>query len=239
MISTIEQFQGDLGKKIVNVPKHHANLVPLVALQWPTMRLQILHWMLGFFWHLLHPKKRSICVEAFESLREKNVVPLVVQQCKLLKQPMWPTTLSKHYTITMGRWFWVSQLTVCEEDIERKRLWLYIWKQASCHESLTALSPHINWLKLWDGARDYGIQGVRRALASALCTITIPIFIIREEFSCYILCGHRFLKGHLPAEYILEAHFDCDLEYLLEFHVKKLSQWLLPSFHTGSSYAFI
>ena len=42
MIDTIEHFQGDLWKKILNIPKHHSNLIPLVALRWPTMRLRIL-----------------------------------------------------------------------------------------------------------------------------------------------------------------------------------------------------
>ena len=39
MIDTIENFQGDLRKKILNIPKHHSNLISLVALRWPTMRL--------------------------------------------------------------------------------------------------------------------------------------------------------------------------------------------------------
>ena len=86
LISTLEDFQAELGKKILNIPKHHSNLIPLIAMCWPSMRVRILHRKLGFLWRLIHPKKRSISVEVFESLREKNLEPLVVQQCKFLEQ---------------------------------------------------------------------------------------------------------------------------------------------------------
>ena len=82
MIDTIENFQGDLGKKILNIPKHHSNLIPLVALRSPTMRIQILYRKLGFLWRILHPKKKSIYVEVFESLQQKDIEPLIIQQCK-------------------------------------------------------------------------------------------------------------------------------------------------------------
>ena len=82
----------------------------------------------------------------------------------------------------------------------------------SSHESLAVLTRNINWLRLWDGARDYGIQGAR-ALESTLRTITIPII---EEFSLCHLCGYRYIKGHPPAEHIMEAHLSCDLVHLLE-----------------------
>ena len=56
-LATLEKFQGDHGKKILNIPKHHSNLIPLVALKWPTMRL---------------------C--------RKNTRPLIIQQCKFLEK---------------------------------------------------------------------------------------------------------------------------------------------------------
>ena len=38
---------------------------------------------LGFVWHTLHPKKTSIYVNVFETLREKGTEPLIIQRCKL------------------------------------------------------------------------------------------------------------------------------------------------------------
>ena len=82
----------------------------------------------------------------------------------------------------------------------------------SSHESLAVLTRNINWLRLWDDARDYGIQGAR-ALESTHRTITIPII---EELSLCHLCGYRYIKDHPPAEHIMEAHLSCDLVHLLE-----------------------
>ena len=96
MISSLDQFQGELGKKILNLPKHHSNLIPLVALQWPTMRLRILHRKISFLWRLLHPKKVSISVEVFNCLREKDSEPLVIQQCKFLEQ-VYKTNLTSYF----------------------------------------------------------------------------------------------------------------------------------------------
>ena len=62
-------------------------------MQWPSMRLRILHQKLVFLWHLFHPKKSTISVEVFNSLREKNKEPLVVQQCKFMEQ-VYGTNLS-------------------------------------------------------------------------------------------------------------------------------------------------
>ena len=78
MIDTIEKFQGDLGKKILNIPKHHSNLIPLDAL---TMRLRR---KFGFLWCILHPRKGSIYV--FESLQDREIEPLIVQQCIFLEK---------------------------------------------------------------------------------------------------------------------------------------------------------
>ena len=60
IFGTLEKFQGDLGKKILNIPKHYSNLIPLVALKWPTMRLRILHRKLEFLWHSYSPPKENI-----------------------------------------------------------------------------------------------------------------------------------------------------------------------------------
>ena len=86
----------------------------------------------------------------------------------------------------------------------------YIWKQVSSRESLTSLTRDINWLKLWDDARDYGLPGVR-ALEATLCTISIPVFV---ELSCHI-CSHKYSSSHHPAEHIAKVHLGCTLDHLL------------------------
>ena len=154
MLGKLEKFQGDLGKKILNIPKNHSNLIPLVALRWPTMRLRILQRKLAFLRRTLYPRKITIYVSVFESLRE------LIQQCKFLE-----SVYGTHYTESL-----LSQSSdngLCPlslKDIrealeERDRK--YIWEQVSTRDSLASLSPDINWLRLWDDARDYGLPGAK------------------------------------------------------------------------------
>ena len=42
LLSKLESFQSEIGKKILRFPKFTANQVPLLALNWPTMRCHCL-----------------------------------------------------------------------------------------------------------------------------------------------------------------------------------------------------
>ena len=209
MISSLDQFQGELGKKILNLPKHHSNLIPLVALQWPTMRLRILHRKISFLWRLLHPKKVSISVEVFNCLREKDSEPLVIQQCKFLEQ-VYKTNLTEvilqqeknfenHLTLRAVK----DKLQAADRD--------YIWSLVSSRENLAALSRDISWMRLWDEAREQGIRGAR-AIATVLRVITIPVFT--DDFACPV-CGHKYGRSNLPADHITKVHLGCELKHLL------------------------
>ena len=61
LLHTLEAFQAELGKRILNLPKHFANLCPLVFLQWPTMRYRVLIWKLSFLHRLLNSPQSSMC----------------------------------------------------------------------------------------------------------------------------------------------------------------------------------
>ena len=208
MMIKLEQFQAKFGKKILNIPRHHSNLVPLVALDWPTMRLRILHKKLGFLWKHLHPEKKTISVAVFESLRSTNVEPLLVQQCKFLEQ-----VYNTNYTDALLLQQDDTPLNLNtvkkalrEEDRD------YIWSEIHSHESLAALNREINWPKLWDNARDHGIQG-SRSLIATLQVITTPVF--KEGFSCHI-CGHKYNRNCFPARHIMEVHLNRPLDTLLD-----------------------
>ena len=146
---------------------------------------------LGFLWRILHPKKKSIYVEVFELLRQKDIEPLIIQQCKFLEK-----IYGTHFTDTL--------LSQCGDDITLKTVKKvlarkdreYIWKQVSSRKSLTALTRDINLLKLWDEARNYDLSGVR-ALEATLRTLSIPVF---GELSCHI-CSHKYNSSRLQTEH--------------------------------------
>ena len=99
MLEKLEKFQGDLGKKILNIPKHYSNLIPLVALKWSTIRLQILHRKMAFLWRNLH-SKITIYISVFKSLPEKGWSPphsTVQVPGKCLWNPLYRvSSLSEH-----------------------------------------------------------------------------------------------------------------------------------------------
>ena len=47
-------LEAEIGKRILNLPKHHSNLIPLIALRWPTMRYRILTRKLSFLHRLMN-----------------------------------------------------------------------------------------------------------------------------------------------------------------------------------------
>ena len=208
MLGKLEKFQGDLGKKILNIPKHYSNLIPLVALKWPTMRLQIIQRKLAFLWRTLHPTKITIYVSVFESLRNKGCVPLLIQQCKFLE-----SVYGTHYTESLlSQSSNDGQSPLSLKDIRKaleEKDREYIWEQVSTRESLASLTPDVNWLRLWDDARDYGLQGAR-ALMANLRILTTPKF---ENYSCQI-CGHKLDSKQFPADHIASIHLGCSADHL-------------------------
>ena len=85
-LKPLEDFQAEVGKKIFNLPKHHANVSVLVALALPTMCLCILNRKLSFLWKLMNPQYRSISSDIFNLLKDQDPGPLIVQQSRLLEQ---------------------------------------------------------------------------------------------------------------------------------------------------------
>ena len=172
-LATLEKFQGDHGKKILNIPKHHSNLIPLVALKWPTMRL---------------------CRKNTQALDHSAVqVPGKTARNSLHASHREETVL----TLKSVSW--------------KRKIAKYIWEQGSSRESLAALTPDINWLKLWDDARDNGLPGTR-ALEATLLILTTPKY---ENYSCHI-CGHIPDSSQSPAHHIGNIHFCCSADQLRE-----------------------
>ena len=155
MLGKLEKFQGDLGKKILNIPTHYSNLLPPSGCI-EMARFQILQRELAFLWHTLHSTEITIYMSVFESLREKDCEPLLIQQCKFLE-----SVQGTHYTESLlseqQQW---SESSLSLKDIRKvleEKDHEYIWEQVSTRESLASLTQDVNWLRHWDDARDSGL----------------------------------------------------------------------------------
>ena len=85
LLSALESFQSDLGKKMLKLPKSTAHNIPLLAMELPTTRSRILFIKLTFL-HKLVNGDNSLCSQAFRSLAATDEEStLIVRQCHLLE----------------------------------------------------------------------------------------------------------------------------------------------------------
>ena len=181
---------------MLNISKHHSNLIPLVALRWPAMRLRILQRKLVFLRHTLYPRKITIYVSVFESLWEKGTAS---------SASSWKVFMALTSSDNGQCPLSLKDIREALEERDRK----YIWEQVSTRDILASLSPDINWLRLWDDARDYGLPGAK-ALEAKLRILTTPKF---ENYSCHI-CGHKPDSKQSPAVHIASIHLGCSANHL-------------------------
>ena len=68
LLLKLELFQSQIGKKILRLPKFTANLVPLLALNWPTMRCHCLCAILSFLKKIYSSKQCTLGAERSSTL---------------------------------------------------------------------------------------------------------------------------------------------------------------------------
>ena len=88
LLSKLESFQSEIGKKILRLSKFTTNHVPLMALNWATMRCRCLCTKLSFL-HKIHScEQRTLSTEVFNTLTFPTIESmLLINQCCLLEQP--------------------------------------------------------------------------------------------------------------------------------------------------------
>ena len=130
------------------------------------MRYRILIQKLSFLHRLLNSHQSSISVKVFHSLKDQGPGPLIVKQSKFLEE-VYHTNVTE--SILLGE-------TTCLKSIKKALRAAdldYVWSKVAQQTSLRALSRDISWPKLWDMARDRGIQGTR-SLAMFLRILASP-----------------------------------------------------------------
>ena len=86
LLLKLESFQSEIGKKILKLPKFSANQVPLLALNWPTMRCRCLCAKLSFLYKIHSSERSTLSTEVFNSLTFPSIEStLLINQCHLLE----------------------------------------------------------------------------------------------------------------------------------------------------------
>ena len=178
-------------------------ICPLIFLNWPTMRYHILMQKLSFLHRLLNSDQSTISVKVFNSLTNQAPGPLIIQQCKFLEE-----VYNSNITDSIMKGgatclkYIKKALRVADSD--------YIWTKVSRQLSLRALSRDISWPKLWDMARDRGIQGAR-SIRVLLRVLAKPVF---ENSRCPF-CDLELARESLFANHVATAHLSRSLQDLL------------------------
>ena len=79
LVTKLEKFQSEIGRRILCLSKHHADLAPLIGLHLPSMKAHILLRKLNLLAKLLSSTDNTLSATSFRILAADNVT--LVQQC--------------------------------------------------------------------------------------------------------------------------------------------------------------
>ena len=178
-LNLLERFQAELGRRILKLSKHHSMLSTLIRLSWPTMKARVLSQKLRFLGKLLSQDRDNIATRTFRTIASNNIYNIsIVEQCIFLDSTL--GTNSTAYVLsntdTVGAAVKKQLKSIKSADM------LSILENAANHQSVK-LAKDINWLKIWDDARDRG-QFWTGIVQSFYRLLTTPVFGDRICWKC-------------------------------------------------------
>ena len=200
LLSTLESFQAELGKRILKLPKFTSNNIPLLTLNWPSMCARILCSKLSFLHRIYHVQNTSLSSQVFNSIAASDVMSMsLVKQCKFLE-----ANLGTEFTNEV-----LSQSELSLRDLKKRILKADRIKSLDASENHPSLkfalyiAKENAWMKFWDAALEHGPDGTRSSLSllkplsltvfrDRICPASNCSYIVPEKSS---LCGH-FLQCH-------------------------------------------
>ena len=94
----LERFQNEIGRRILQLPKHFSGKVVRLALQWPSMSTCVLLRKLAFLCKLLSDNNdvQVISRDIFSSLTLVDVYNIsIIQQCRMLESSLGTSILAR------------------------------------------------------------------------------------------------------------------------------------------------
>ena len=201
----------EIGRRILCLSKHHADLAPLIGLHLPSMKARILIRKLNFLAKLLSSTEDTLSTRTFRTFAAENVYDIsLVQQCHWLEQslridsvsqqclanPDSATSLVKSAQNNVLRQDWANTIHLAKSHVSLKHI-------ASCDDIALC------WCRIWDSALDKGLHGTRlsQCLFKSLC---LPLF---GERRC------KYCTAHIPLtctffEHLCHSHLDFNASLL-------------------------
>ena len=117
IVEKLESFQSQLSKRILRLSKTTANMTPLIALRWPSIRARVVCRKLGFLQRTIK-NESGLSSEVLTAIAADDIkTSLAVKQCSELEKPF--QTSHTNHTITAG---------LMGEEVQR-----YYGKRLVCH----------------------------------------------------------------------------------------------------------
>ena len=196
-LNLLERFQAELGRRILKLSKHHSALATLIGLSWPTMKARLLSQKLRFLGKLLSQNRDNIATRTFQTIASDNVYNTsIVDQCIFL-DALLGTNSTAHVLSNLD-----SVEAAVKSQIKSIKALdaVATLEDANNHQSVK-LAKDVNWLKVWDAARDRGRfwTGIVQCFYKLLTT---PLF---GERICW-KCNSPIPPGNAFIEHLSSAH---------------------------------
>ena len=204
-ITNLERFQIEIGRRILQLPKHFSGKTVRLALQWPSMSTRVLICKLNFLRHLLSNSNNGelISKEIFVSLASVDVYGIsIIQQCRMLESSLGTSVLTRCLNEPSEA---SSIVTENRSNLISRDFQLLIEHSLS-HKTaklVAAVAQTTSWCRLWDIALDRGVKGTR-GLQALLRELSRPIL----NNSVCNLCYESLDQNSLWFEHLCCLHPD-------------------------------
>ena len=208
LLTKLESFQAEVGKRILQLPKFTSNTIPL-ALNWPSMRARILCSKISYLHRICNDQDQTIKSQTFNAIAASDVHSLdLVKQCKFLE-----SHLDSLENLTEEVLSDSTASETCVRSLRKRILRIDRINTLSSSEGHPSLSYPLKiarkhgWMRLWDTALDHGVNGTRAGLAllkllsvtlfsDRRCPMDDCVYVVLEETP---LCVH-FIECHTGLE---------------------------------------
>ena len=203
----LNQFQAEIGKRILKLPQSHTNIATQLALHWPSLKVLILCRKLSFLAHLLMSNSGCQSVRLLRTLSDNVYNISLIHQCRdleadystdffhqcLLHPDDAPSIIreAKHMLLTLD--------------------WALTCQAANSHPSLSCVLSHQienEWCNVWNCALDYGPHGTKLA-QTIFKILTKPVFGDKICPHCSIAIQQQSFSAHLHTDHGLDIDAIC------------------------------
>ena len=200
-IRMLESFQGEIAKRILQLPKWYSNTAAIVALGQNSLHSVCTIRKLRFLNRVM-TNEQSICHRAFSAMVDDVESLSLVRECRELEERYKTNFTSAILSATDQDG--LDIIRTAQKSINKIDQSLLLQK-ISKYPSLHKIAECIGWKKLWDNALDHGLPAIK-STKNLVRVITYPEHSSRK---CP-LCDTENLEEPTLVEHVITYHTKSD-----------------------------